>query len=69
MDGSVEVEDDAVVVVVDEMVVGGEVDLWFDTSSPAPDNTSASSTTEKTIRRRQRGWGNGLGEFRICSLP
>jgi hypothetical protein len=43
--------------------------LLFETSSPAPVSTSASSTAERTIRKRQRGWGREFGEFRICSSP
>lgn len=67
--GSVEVEGDATVDVVDETVVAGGVDLWLVASSPAPVKTSASSATDKTIRKRQRAWGNGLGEFCMCWSP
>jgi hypothetical protein len=66
---SVEVPVDRVLVVVDEMVVGGADELFVDHSSLEPTNTRARSTTERTIRTRQRRWGSGSEEFRICSSP
>ena len=69
MVGPLEVTADEVVVVVIEMVVDGAADFLFETSSPVPVSTSARSTAERTIRKRQRGWGKEFGEFRICSSP
>ena len=66
---SVEVPVDLVLVVVDEMVVGGADELFVDHSSLEPASTRARSTTERTIRIRQRRWGSGSEEFRICSSP
>ena len=66
---SVEVPVDLVLVVIDEMVVGGADELFVDHSSLEPTSTRARSTTERTIRTRQRRWGSGSEEFRICSSP
>jgi hypothetical protein len=66
---SVEVPVDLVLVVVDEMVVGGADELFVDHSRLEPTSTRARSTTERTIRTRQRRWGSGSEEFRICSSP
>jgi len=58
-----------VVVVVVDAVVEGEADVLFESSSPAPETRSASSTMERIARKRHRVCGGGLGEFRICSSP
>jgi len=57
------------VVVGGELVVDGEADLCFESCSPDAVSRSAASTTERIIRSRQRDWGKGFGEFRICSSP
>ena len=68
--GSEEVFDDVVDVVVGgELVVDGETDLCFESCSPDAVSRSATSTTERIIRSRQRDWGKGFGEFCICSSP